>query len=151
MDNRYSLNDSERRTRYRQGISGQVSRRPSNNTNSHTGVRRPNPKTADGTNKMPSEKRAKSELTAEERRKLAQKQAKRNKLLKIGAVIVSISLVFSLILISCLNDILAINRSSDNIIDVTISEDANGNVDTKSVITALKKAKLIKNKYICIF
>lgn len=150
LDNRYSQNDSERRTQYRRNVSGQVSHRPSSNTNSRNGARRPNPKTADGTNKMPSEKRAKSELTAEERKKLAQKQAKRNKLLKIGAVIVSISLVFSLILISCLNDILAINRSTDNIIDVTISEDANGNVDTKSVITALKKAKLIKNKYFCI-
>ncbi len=150
MDNRYSYNSSERRGAGRQGSSGQASRRPSNNTNARSGSGLPRTKTADGTNKMPSEKRAKSELTAEERKMLAQKQAKRNKILKTGAVIVSISLVFSIILISCLNDILAINRSADKIIDVTISEDANGNVDTKSVITSLKKAKLIKNKYFCI-
>ena len=99
---------------------------------------------------MPSDKRAKAELTAEERKKLAKKRARQKNCLKIGAVIVAVSLVLSLILISCLNDILAINRSSDTILDVTISEDANGNVDTKSVVSALKKAKLIKNKYFCI-
>lgn len=99
---------------------------------------------------MPADKRAKAELTAEERKKLARKRARRIKLLKIGAVIAAFTVFFSLILISCLNDILAINRSSDTIIDVTISEDADGNVDTKSVVSALKKAKLIKNKYFCI-
>lgn len=155
LDNRYSTPDytnrGERRTPPRTAQQGQNSRRTSGSGQApHRNTTGSGKKTADGTNKMPSDKRAKAELTAEERKKLAKKRARREKCLKIGAVVVAVSLVFSLILISCLNDILAINRSSDTIIDVTISEDANGNVDTKSVVSALKKAKLIKNKYFCI-
>lgn len=155
LDNRYSVPDytnrGERRTPARDNRQGQYPRRTSDGGQAPRGnPTRTGNKTADGTNKMPSDKRAKAELTAEERKKLAKKRARQKNCLKIGAVIVAVSLVFSLILISCLNDILAINRSSDTIIDVTISEDANGNVDTKSVVSALKKAKLIKNKYFCI-
>lgn len=155
LDNRYSVPDytnrGERRTPARDNRQGQYPRRTSDGGQApRSNPTRTGNKTADGTNKMPSDKRAKAELTAEERKKLAKKRARQKNCLKIGAVIVAVSLVFSLILISCLNDILAINRSSDTIIDVTISEDANGNVDTKSVVSALKKAKLIKNKYFCI-
>lgn len=155
LDNRYSVpdytNPGERRTPAHDNRQGQYSRRTSDGGQApRRNPTRTGNKTADGTNKMPSDKRAKAELTAEERKKLAKKRARQKNCLKIGAVIVAVSLVFSLILISCLNDILAINRSSDTIIDVTISEDANGNVDTKSVVSALKKAKLIKNKYFCI-
>lgn len=103
-----------------------------------------------GKNKMSSDKRADDELSAKERKQQQIKKARRIKRLKIAAVIVAVSTVLSVICISCLNDILAINRDSENFIEVTISEDSDGNINTKSVISALDKAKLIKNKYFCI-
>ena len=51
----------------------------------------------------------------------------------------------SLVSISCVNDLLAINRHSDKAVTLTIDKQ----VDTKTVIKLLKKNDLIKNELFC--
>lgn len=57
-----------------------------------------------------------------------------------------VSVLISSYAISCMNDILAIKRDSENIVTVNIPSD----IDTKQAIDILKDNKLIKHKYFCL-
>lgn len=65
-------------------------------------------------------------------------------------VIVLICIVCSIFIstyaISCMNDILAIRRNSENVVTINIPSETN----TKGVIDLLKENKLIKHKYFCL-
>lgn len=103
--------------------------------------------------------RKKYERKAQERaanRKLSMPKLKKpEKSLSIGGsfkktlifilVVVAASTVFSLVSISCVNDILAINRHSEKSVTITIDRQVN----THEVIKMLKKNHLIKNELFC--
>lgn len=59
--------------------------------------------------------------------------------------VLAASTVLSLVSISCVDDVLAINRHSDKAITITIDKQVN----TKEVIKMLKKNDLIKNEIFC--
>jgi len=126
---------AERYSDYSNKSSGNNSASPRKRTNASSSAGETSQKKAKnpGKNKMSADKRAEAELTAEEKKLLAKKRAFRNKILKIAAIIVAVSAVLSIICISCLNDILAINRSNEEV-TVTITEDSDGNINTKNVI-----------------
>ncbi len=56
-----------------------------------------------------------------------------------------VSVFISMIVISCVNDVLAIGRDSETAVEVNLPNDA----DTSDAIKALKDAGLIKNKLFC--
>lgn len=56
-----------------------------------------------------------------------------------------VSIVLSIIAISCVNDVLAINRNSDEVVTITIPADTS----TRKVIHLLDKNGLIKNSLFC--
>ena len=60
-------------------------------------------------------------------------------------VVIAISCLTTFVSISCVNDVLAINRHSDKAVTITIDKQ----VDTKSVIKMLKKNDLIQNELFC--
>lgn len=69
-----------------------------------------------------------------------------NKTIFIGmAVCLAVSIVISVFLLSCVNDVLAIGRDSEHSIEVTLPN----NADTAAAVDALKDAGLIKNKLFC--
>ena len=59
--------------------------------------------------------------------------------------VLAATLCLTLISISCVNDVLAINRHSDKAVTITIDKQ----VDTKTVIKMLKDNHLIKNELFC--
>lgn len=63
----------------------------------------------------------------------------------ILAICIAVSVAISSYAISCMNDILAINRDSENIVTVNVPNA----VDTKQAIEILKDNGLIKHKYFC--
>lgn len=65
--------------------------------------------------------------------------------LAILVIIISLSVLLSLYAISCLGDVLAINRSHQYIADVTIATD----MSTNEIIDELHDAKLIKRPIFC--
>ena len=65
----------------------------------------------------------------------------------VGAICVAVSIVLSACILSCVNDVLAINRSDEKIVEVSLPNDA----DTFDAIRALDKAGLIKNSIFCNF
>lgn len=69
-----------------------------------------------------------------------------NKTLFIGmAVCLAVSIFVSVMLISCVNDVLAIGRDSEKSVEVVLPNDA----DTKAAVSVLKDSGLIKNKLFC--
>lgn len=69
-----------------------------------------------------------------------------NKNIFIGlAVCFAVSIIISVFLISCVNDVLAIGRDSESSIEVVLPN----NADTKTAVDVLKDAGLIKNKLFC--
>lgn len=69
-----------------------------------------------------------------------------NKSIFIGlAVCLVISVVISVFLISCVNDVLAIGRNNETSIEVVLPN----NADTKTAVSVLKDKGLIKNKLFC--
>lgn len=69
-----------------------------------------------------------------------------NKKIFIGmAVCLAVSVVVSLLLISCINDVLAIGRDSEHSVEVVLPNNAN----TATAVDVLKDAGLIKNKLFC--
>ncbi|MBE6818335.1 MAG: endolytic transglycosylase MltG [Ruminococcaceae bacterium] len=61
------------------------------------------------------------------------------------ACVTAATLLLTFISISCVNDVLAINRHSDKAVTITIDKE----VDTKTVIKMLKDNHLIKNELFC--
>lgn len=61
------------------------------------------------------------------------------------AVCFAVSVVISVMLISCVNDILAIGRDSEESVEVVLPNGA----DTETAVSVLKDAGLIKNKLFC--
>lgn len=55
------------------------------------------------------------------------------------------SIVFAMVALSCINDVLAINRDGEETIEVVLPNDA----DTKTAVKVLDKAGLIKNSMFC--
>lgn len=69
-----------------------------------------------------------------------------NKSIFIGlAVCIAVSVVVSIFLISCVNDVLAIGRDSETSIEVVLPN----NADTKTAVSVLKDSGLIKNEFFC--
>lgn len=69
-----------------------------------------------------------------------------NKTLFVGmAVCLAVSIVISVFLLSCVNDVLAIGRDSETSVEVTLPN----NADTATAVDVLKDAGLIKNKLFC--
>lgn len=69
------------------------------------------------------------------------------KTLIVFCICILVAIIGSSIILSCVNDVLAINRDSEKIIEVTLPNDA----DTFTAIRALDKAGLIKNTVFCNF
>lgn len=65
----------------------------------------------------------------------------------IVTICVALAALISSYAISCMNDILAINRDDENIVTVNIPN----SIDTKDAIDILKDNGLIKHKYFCMF
>lgn len=69
-----------------------------------------------------------------------------NKAVFIGlAVCLAVSVIISVFLISCVNDVLAIGRDSETSVEVVLPN----NADTKTAVSVLKDSGLIKNKLFC--
>ncbi|MCH5189339.1 MAG: endolytic transglycosylase MltG [Oscillospiraceae bacterium] len=69
-----------------------------------------------------------------------------NKTVFIGlAVCFAVSIIISVFLLSCVNDVLAIGRDGETSVEVVLPN----NADTKTAVSALKDAGLIKNKLFC--
>lgn len=69
-----------------------------------------------------------------------------NKNIFIGlAVCFAVSVIISVFLISCVNDVLAIGRDGETSVEVVLPN----NADTKTAVDVLKDAGLIKNKLFC--
>lgn len=71
---------------------------------------------------------------------------KHKRALVVLAVCVSIAIIISSYTISCINDILAMNRDSEKVITVNLP----ANTNTEGAIDILKDNKLIKHKYFCL-
>ncbi len=63
----------------------------------------------------------------------------------IVAICVAISILLSIYTISCINDVLAINRDSETIVTVSIP----ANADTSAVLKILKDNDLIEHRFFC--
>jgi UPF0755 protein len=72
------------------------------------------------------------------------KKYRRRSLVAVACSIV-LAVIISFVAISCVNDVLAINRSEDRIVTVTIPSDAS----TSKIIKILDKQNLIKNSLFC--
>ena len=69
-----------------------------------------------------------------------------NKTVFIGlAVCIAVSIIISVFLLSCVNDVLAIGRDGETSVEVVLPN----NADTKTAISVLDDAGLIKNKLFC--
>ncbi len=69
-----------------------------------------------------------------------------NKTVFIGmAVCLVISIAVSVLLIGCVNDVLAIGRDGETSVEVVLPD----NADTKTAVSVLKESGLIKNKLFC--
>lgn len=64
----------------------------------------------------------------------------------ISAIILSVSIIISIYALNCVNDILAINRASDEI-SISITDE----MTTEQIIEILKSKGLIKNERFCLF
>lgn len=76
---------------------------------------------------------------------LKNQKGDRKKLLIVSLCCVFVAVICSLMILSCVNDVLAINRSNETIVEVTLPNDAN----TFKALRALDKAGLIKNTMFC--
>lgn len=84
--------------------------------------------------------------TSRKKGKFSYKNLKSNKKgLLVFGICILVAIIGSSIILSCVNDVLAINRDSEKIIEVTLPNDA----DTFTAIRALDKAGLIKNTVFC--
>lgn len=69
-----------------------------------------------------------------------------NKTVFIGlAVCLAVSIIISVFLLSCVNDVLAIGRDGETSVEVVLPN----NADTKTAVSVLKDTGLIKNKLFC--
>lgn len=69
-----------------------------------------------------------------------------NKVLFIGmAICFAVSIIVSVVLIGCVNDVLAIGRDGETSVEVVLPN----NADTKTAVSVLKDKGLIKNKLFC--
>ena len=69
-----------------------------------------------------------------------------NKTVFIGlAVCFAVSIIISVFLLSCVNDVLAIGRDGEKSVEVVLPN----NADTKTAVSVLEDAGLIKNKLFC--
>lgn len=69
-----------------------------------------------------------------------------NKVLFIGmAICFAVSIIVSVVLIGCVNDVLAIGRDGETSVEIVLPN----NADTKTAVSVLKDKGLIKNKLFC--
>ncbi len=87
--------------------------------------------------------RQEKQLRAQQRRKEYDQVILLSRLLVMSVVVV-ISVICSVYILSCINDVLALSRS-DELVEVTIEKDQ----DYSSIIDTLGDAKLIKHEWFC--
>lgn len=136
-----------------------ISERPVYNAGQQRRPRQPQNRTAAAQNtkknNAPKKKKESAKNTAVKNKKSKQKkvlteqeikkrQRRKGMAFAFFSVVTSISIILSVFLISCMNDILAMNRSKDK-----ISVSVNNSMSTNQVIDELGKSGLIKNPWFC--
>lgn len=89
-----------------------------------------------------NQRREKQQI-ARQRKKESDQVVMLSRVIMVGVIVV-VSLICSIYTLSCINDVLALNRN-DELVEVTIEKDQ----DYKSIIDTLGDAKLIKHEWFC--